>query len=43
MRLVTAHNLAFIGGLMARLREAIAAGTLGETAAALRGGMSPYS
>lgn len=41
MRLLTAHNLAFIGALMARLREAIAAGTLAETAAALRAGAAP--
>lgn len=41
MRLLTAHNLAFIGALMGRLREAIAAGTLAETAAALRDGAAP--
>jgi queuine tRNA-ribosyltransferase len=41
MRLLTAHNLAFIASLMARLREAIAAGTLAQTAAALRAGAAP--
>lgn len=42
MRLLTAHNLAFVAQLMARLREAISKGTLPETAAALRAGASPY-
>jgi queuine tRNA-ribosyltransferase len=41
MRLLTAHNLAFIASLMTRLREAIAAGTLAQTAAALRAGAAP--
>lgn len=41
MRLLTAHNLAFIASLMTRLREAIAAGALAQTAAALRAGASP--
>jgi queuine tRNA-ribosyltransferase len=41
MRLLTAHNLAFIASLMARLREAIADGTLAQTAAALRAGAAP--
>jgi queuine tRNA-ribosyltransferase len=41
MRLVTLHNLAFVQRLMADLREAILAGTLSETAAALRSGASP--
>ncbi|MEJ7824366.1 MAG: tRNA guanosine(34) transglycosylase Tgt [Solirubrobacteraceae bacterium] len=41
MRLLTVHNLAFIARLMADLRGAIAAGTLGERAAALRGGAAP--
>lgn len=41
MRLLTAHNLAFISSLMTRLREAIADGVLAETAAALRAGASP--
>jgi queuine tRNA-ribosyltransferase len=38
MRLLTVHNLAFIARLMARLRDSIAAGTLAEEAAAVRGG-----
>ncbi len=42
MRLLTAHNLAFIAGLMARLRGAISDGTLTQTAAALRAGACPY-
>jgi queuine tRNA-ribosyltransferase len=41
VRLLTAHNLAFISSLMTRLREAIADGSLAETAAALRAGASP--
>ena len=41
MRLLTLHNLAFVARLMARLRDAIAAGTLAEDAAALRGGAAP--
>jgi queuine tRNA-ribosyltransferase len=41
MRLLSAHNLAFIASLMARLREAIADGTLTQTAAALRAGAAP--
>jgi queuine tRNA-ribosyltransferase len=41
MRLITVHNLAFIARLMADLRAAIAAGTLAETAAALRAGAAP--
>jgi queuine tRNA-ribosyltransferase len=41
MRLLTLHNLAFVERLMRRLREAIAAGTLGEAAAALRAGGAP--
>jgi queuine tRNA-ribosyltransferase len=40
-RLLTLHNLAFVARLMARLREAIAAGTLAEEAAALRAGAAP--
>lgn len=43
MRLLTAHNLAFISSLMARLREAIASGTLAQAAAALRAGAPPTS
>jgi queuine tRNA-ribosyltransferase len=38
MRLLTEHNLAFVAGVMARLREAILDGRLAETAARLRGG-----
>lgn len=41
MRLVTLHNLAFLARLMGDLREAILAGTLAETAAALRAGAAP--
>lgn len=40
-RLLTLHNLAYLARLMARLREAILAGTLAETAAALRAGEMP--
>ncbi len=40
-RLLTLHNLAFIARLMARLRGAIAEGTLAEHAAALRAGAAP--
>ncbi len=36
LRLLTLHNLTFVAGVMERLRSAIAAGTLGEAAAALR-------
>jgi queuine tRNA-ribosyltransferase len=41
MRLVTLHNLAFVERVMRRLRDAIGAGRLAETAAALRGGEAP--
>jgi len=41
VRLLTVHNLAFLARLMADLRGAITAGTLGERAAALRAGASP--
>jgi len=41
MRLVTLHNLAFVSRVMQRLRDAIAGGTLDETAAALRAGAAP--
>ncbi|HEX7300565.1 MAG TPA: tRNA-guanine(34) transglycosylase, partial [Solirubrobacteraceae bacterium] len=41
MRLCTVHNLAFVARVMRRLREAIAEGTLAQTAAALRGGAAP--
>jgi queuine tRNA-ribosyltransferase len=42
MRLITAHNLAFIVALMRSLREAVIAGRLDEVAAALRAGAEPY-
>jgi queuine tRNA-ribosyltransferase len=41
MRLLTLHNLAFVERLVRRLREAIAAGDLPATAAALRAGAAP--
>jgi queuine tRNA-ribosyltransferase len=41
MRLLTAHNLAFIAGVMADLRGAIVDGRLAEVAAALRAGAAP--
>jgi queuine tRNA-ribosyltransferase len=41
LRLVTLHNLAYVARLMADLRAAIAAGTLAEVAAAVRGGAAP--
>jgi queuine tRNA-ribosyltransferase len=41
MRLLTIHNLAFVSRLMARLRAAIADGTLADEAAALRAGAAP--
>ncbi|MFM9139306.1 MAG: hypothetical protein ACKOTH_01910 [Solirubrobacterales bacterium] len=41
MRLLTLHNLAFLARVMDRLREAILAGELAETAAALRAGQAP--
>jgi queuine tRNA-ribosyltransferase len=40
-RLVTLHNLSFIGRLMADLRAAIAADRLGEVAEAFRAGAAP--
>jgi queuine tRNA-ribosyltransferase len=40
-RLLTLHNLVYLARLMRDLREAIAAGTLAETAAALRAGAAP--
>jgi queuine tRNA-ribosyltransferase len=43
LRLLTLHNLTFVGALMERLRAAIAAGSLAETAAALRGGAAPFA
>jgi queuine tRNA-ribosyltransferase len=41
MRLLSAHNLAFIARLMADLRAAILAGRLAEVAATLRAGAAP--
>jgi queuine tRNA-ribosyltransferase len=41
LRLLTLHNLAFIARLMTDLRAAIAAGTLTQAAAAVRGGAAP--
>jgi queuine tRNA-ribosyltransferase len=41
MRLITLHNLAVLGRLMAALRESIAAGTLAHTAADVRRGWLP--
>jgi queuine tRNA-ribosyltransferase len=40
-RLLTLHNLAFVQRVVARLRDGVLAGTLGEAAAALRGGDAP--
>ena len=40
-RLLTLHNLAFLARLMRDLREAVLAGTLAETATALRAGVAP--
>jgi queuine tRNA-ribosyltransferase len=37
-RLLTLHNLTFVGAIMTRLREAIVAGRLAEEAAAIRAG-----
>jgi queuine tRNA-ribosyltransferase len=41
LRLLTLHNLSFLARLMTDLREAILAGTLPQTAAALRSGAAP--
>ncbi len=41
MRLVTLHNLAFVERVMRRLRDAVVAGTLAQTAAQLRAGAAP--
>jgi queuine tRNA-ribosyltransferase len=40
-RLLTLHNLTFVARLMADLRDAVLAGRLSETAAALRAGAAP--
>jgi queuine tRNA-ribosyltransferase len=42
-RLVTLHNLTFVGGVMADLRAAIAEGRLAAAAAAIRRGIAPAS
>jgi len=41
LRLLTLHDLAFVERVMGRLREAVAAGRLPATAAALRAGAAP--
>jgi queuine tRNA-ribosyltransferase len=41
MRLITAHNLAFVTAVMATLRRAVIDGTLSEVAARLRAGATP--
>jgi len=41
LRLLTLHNLAFVERVMRRLREAVVAGRLPATAAALRAGAAP--
>jgi queuine tRNA-ribosyltransferase len=41
-RLLTIHNLAYLQRLMAALRDALAAGRLGEAVAAARGGAAPW-
>jgi queuine tRNA-ribosyltransferase len=41
-RLLTIHNLAYLQMLMAALRDAIAAGRLGEAVAAARAGAAPW-
>jgi queuine tRNA-ribosyltransferase len=41
IRLVTLHNLSFVGRLMADLRNAVTDGTLAEAAAELRAGAAP--
>src|SRR3954470_1298868 len=43
MRLLTIHNLAFLGALMDGLRDAIDAGRLGAAAAAVRAGAAPWA
>jgi queuine tRNA-ribosyltransferase len=42
MRLLTVHNLFFLGALMEGLREAIDAGRLADAAAAARAGAAPW-
>jgi queuine tRNA-ribosyltransferase len=41
LRLITLHNLHFVAGLMADLRDAIDQGRLAQAAAALRAGATP--
>ena len=41
-RVLTIHNLAYLQLLMAALRDALAAGRLGEAVAAARGGAAPW-
>jgi queuine tRNA-ribosyltransferase len=41
MRLLTAHNIAFVSAVVATLREAVLGNRLGEVAAALRAGETP--
>jgi queuine tRNA-ribosyltransferase len=41
MRLLTLHNLAFVERVMRRLRDAITAGNLPQTARELRNGAAP--
>jgi queuine tRNA-ribosyltransferase len=41
-RLLTIHNLAYVGHLMAALRDAIDGGRLAEAAAAVRAGAAPW-
>ena len=41
MRALTVHNLAFVARVVARLRDAVIAGTLETEAAALLGGGAP--
>jgi queuine tRNA-ribosyltransferase len=43
MRLLTVHNLFFLGALMAGLRDAIDGGRLAEAAAAVRAGAAPWA
>jgi queuine tRNA-ribosyltransferase len=42
-RLVTLHNLVFVGGVMADLRDALAEGRLAEVAEGFRRGSAPAS
>ena len=42
MRLMTLHNLTFVARVMDALRDAVTAGTLARTTAALRDGAAPW-